>query len=110
MFYLPLNQTLFYTCTDLPNLTYHDFYKIDIKFRINVKYRILFFNKLNHYAVLETGPEIIIFSIGYQFCHFLLKQHFNASFLKRGIFLENFYKTLNIVDGSHEFPVDLVII
>ena len=31
-FHLPLNQTLFYTCTDIPNLTYHDFYKIHIKF------------------------------------------------------------------------------
>ena len=64
MFHLPLNQTLFYTCTDLPNLTYHDFYKIDIKFRMNVKYRILFLNKLNHYAVLETGPDINVFSMG----------------------------------------------
>ena len=31
-FHLPLNQTLFYTCTDVPNLTYHDFCKIHIKF------------------------------------------------------------------------------
>ena len=31
-------------------------------------------------------------------------------FKKRYLFLEKLYKTLNIVDGSHEFPVDLGII
>ena len=60
-FHLPLNQTLFYTCTDIPNLTYHDFCKIHIKFWINVKHCILFLNELNCYAVLETGPDIIFF-------------------------------------------------
>ena len=85
-FHLPLNQTLFYTCTDVPNLTYHDFYKIHIKFRINVKYCILFLNKLNCYAVLETGPDIIVFSIGYQFCHFLLMTLLLCFFLERRFF------------------------
>ena len=76
----------FFTCTDLPNQTYHDIYKIHIKFRINVKYCISFLNKLKRYAVLETGPDIFVFSIDYEFCYFLLIKVLLCSFLKRGIY------------------------